>query len=111
MHLDDMPASDDPTAYFAHRPASITSLPITVFPIPGEAELSEDLHVTPRVFVAHAEWGRRCYQLASVTRELTTRPRMIEIYEGGASASTTADGKASQVAASWWSSPTPTCRR
>jgi len=85
MHLDDMPASDDPTAYFAHRPASITSLPITVFPIPGEAELSDDLHVTPRIFVAHAGWGRRWYRLGSVTRELTTRPRMIELYEGGLS--------------------------
>jgi len=85
MHLDDLPASDDPTAYFAHRPASITSLPITVFPIPGEAELSDDLHVTPRIFVAHAGWGRRWYRLGSMTRELTTRPRMIELYEGGLS--------------------------
>ena len=83
MHLDDLPASHDPTAYFAHRPASIASLPITVFPIPGEAELSGDHHETPRIFVAHAGWGRRWYQLGSVTRELTTRPRMIEIYEGG----------------------------
>jgi AraC family transcriptional regulator len=83
MQLDDLPASDDPTAYFAHHPASITSLPITVFPIPGEAELSGDRHETPRIFVAHAGWGRRWYQQGSVTRELTTRPRMIEIYEGG----------------------------
>jgi AraC family transcriptional regulator len=83
MHLEDLPASNDPTARFAHRPASITSLPITVFPIPGEAELSADRHETPRIFVAHAGWGRRWYQMGSVTRALTTRPRMIEIYEGG----------------------------
>jgi AraC family transcriptional regulator len=85
MHLDDLPASDDPSAYLAHRPASVSSLPITVYPIPGEAELERDLHATPRIFVAHAGSGRRWYQLGSATRELTTQPRMIEVYEGGLS--------------------------
>ena len=60
-------------------------MPITVYPIPGDAELDRDLHATPRIFVAHDGWGRRWYQLGSATRELTTRPRMIEVYEGGLS--------------------------
>jgi AraC family transcriptional regulator len=85
VRLDDLPTSDDPTAYLAHRPASISSLPITVYPIPGDAELDHDLHATPRIFVAHEGWGRRWYQLGSATRELTTQPRMIEVYEGGLS--------------------------
>ena len=85
MYLEDLPTSNDPMAHLAYRPASISSLPITVCPIPGEAELYRDLHATPRILVAHDGWGRRWYQLGSVTRHLSTRPRMIEIYEGGLS--------------------------
>ena len=85
VNLGDLPTSNDPAAPLAHCPASACCLPITVFPIPGEADIARDLHATPRIFVAHDGSGRRWYQLGASTRELHTAPRMIEIYEGGLS--------------------------
>lgn len=85
LSLDDFPASNDATVYLAHCAASISSLPITVLPIPAECELARDLYSNPRIFVAHQGRGRRWYQLGAKTRELATAPRMVEIYEGGPS--------------------------
>jgi len=83
LRLEDLPRSDDPTAHLAYLPASLSTLPITICPIPGDAELLDDVHPTPRVLVAHAGHGRRWYRQGAATRELSTRPGMIEIYEGG----------------------------
>ena len=83
MGLTDLPSSNDPTSALAHCPASATCLPITVLPIPAEAELMRDLYSAPRMFVAHQGHGSRWYQLGGQTRPLRTSPRMIEIYEGG----------------------------
>lgn len=83
VSLNDLPTSNDPVTALAHCPASTSCLPITVRPIPGEAERMGDLYSTPRIFVAHQGLGRRWYRLGGRTRTLTTAPRMIEIYEGG----------------------------
>ena len=83
MGLADLPSSNDPTCPLAHCPASATCLPITVLPIPAEAELMRDLYSAPRIFVAHEGHGSRWYQLGGRTRPLQTSPHMIEIYEGG----------------------------
>jgi AraC family transcriptional regulator len=81
--LADLPPTNDPTSALAHCPASATCLPVTVLPIPAEAELMRDLYSAPRMFVAHEGHGSRWYQLGGRTRPLRTSPHMIEIYEGG----------------------------
>src|SRR5687767_11849443 len=52
-------------------------------PIPSHAELRDDVHPNPRIFVAQQGLGRRWYSRGGVTRQLRTAPRMIEIYEQG----------------------------
>src|SRR5947207_3930607 len=81
IDLADLPSSNDPTSVLAHCPASATCLPITVLPIPAEAELMGALYSAPRMLVAHQGHGSRWYQLGGRTRALRTAPRMIEIYE------------------------------
>ena len=76
-----LPASNDPMQVLAHSPASASCLPITVFPIPGDAERVNDHHATPRIYVAHQGRGQRWYRLGGRTRALFTAPRMIEMYE------------------------------
>src|SRR5690242_12937602 len=83
--LADLPLSDDPMAVLAHCPGSVSCLPITVFPIPGMAELSNDLHPHARIFVAQQGTGNRWYQTGGRTRAMRTEPRMIEMYEKGLS--------------------------
>lgn len=81
--LSSLPTVNEPRRVLAHCPASVSCLPITVFPIPGEAELVNDFHPTPRIFVAQQGQGRRWYQRSGRTRAMSTAPRMIEMYEGG----------------------------
>lgn len=81
--LDRLPASNDPVRVLAHAPASSTCLPITVVPIPGEAERLNDHHATSRIFVAHQGRGQRWYQQGGRTKVLATAPGMIEMYEQG----------------------------
>lgn len=80
--LDHLPASDNPTQVLAHAEASSTCLPITVLPIPGEAELTMDSHAVPRIHVAQRGHGLRWYRQGERTRVMATAPRMIEMYEG-----------------------------
>lgn len=63
----------------------MSCLPVLVCPIPGEAELWNDLHSTPCVLVAQHGRGSRWYQNGGRTMPLSTSPRMIEIYEAGQS--------------------------
>lgn len=83
LSLSGLPASNDPTRVLAHVAAAPGCLPITVIPIPGEAELVSTFSALPRVYVAHQGRGRRWYQRAGRLRALHTAPRMIEIYEAG----------------------------
>lgn len=81
--LHDLPTSNVPRQVLAHCPATIAGLPISVMPIPGHAELLNDFHPNPRIFVAQQGVGRRWYSRGGATRQLRTAPRMIEIYEQG----------------------------
>ena len=81
--LHDLPTSNVPREVLAHCPASVAGLAISVMPIPSHAELRDDVHRTPRIFVAQQGLGRRWYSRGGVTRSLRTAPRMIEIYERG----------------------------
>jgi AraC family transcriptional regulator len=81
--LHDLPTSNVPREVLAHCPATIAGLPISVMPIPSHAELRDDLHPNPRIFVAQQGVGRRWYSRGGATRQLRTAPRMIEIYEQG----------------------------
>lgn len=81
--LHDLPTSNIPREVLAHCPASIAGLPISVMPIPSHAELRDDFHPNPRIFVAQQGMGRRWYSRGGATRQLRTAPRMIEIYEQG----------------------------
>ena len=81
--LHDLPTSNTPREVLAHCPATIAGLPISVMPIPGHAELRDDVHPNPRIFVAQQGVGRRWYSRGGATRQLRTAPRMIEIYEQG----------------------------
>jgi AraC family transcriptional regulator len=81
--LHDLPTSNVPREVLALCPASIAGLSITVIPIPSHAELRDDCHPNPRIFVAQQGLGRRWYSRGRVTRQLRTAPRMIEIYEQG----------------------------
>jgi AraC family transcriptional regulator len=83
--LHDLPTSNVPREVLAHCPASIAGLSISVMPIPSHAELLDDFHPSPRIFVAQQGLGRRWYSRGGVTRQLRTAPRMIEIYEQGLS--------------------------
>jgi AraC family transcriptional regulator len=67
----------------AHCPASVAGLPVSVIPIPSNAELRGYVHPSARVFVAHQGFGHRWYSREGKTRSLRTAPRMIEIYERG----------------------------
>jgi hypothetical protein len=81
--LHDLPTSNVPREVLAHCPASVAGLPISVMPIPSHAELRDDVHANPRIFVAQQGFGRRWYSRGGWTRSLRTAPRMIEIYEQG----------------------------
>jgi AraC family transcriptional regulator len=81
--LHDLPTSNTPREVLAHCPAAIAGLPISVMPIPGHAELRDDFHPNPRIFVAQQGAGRRWYSRGGATRQLRTAPRMIEIYGQG----------------------------
>ena len=81
--LHDLPTSNEPRQVLAHCPASVAGLAVTVMPIPSNAELRDDCHVNPRIFVAQQGHGHRWYSRGGVTRQLHTAPRMIEIYERG----------------------------
>jgi len=78
-----LPTSNDPTQILAHCPASTCCLPVTVLPIPAEAELSNTFNASARVYVAQQGQGRRWYQRSGRTIPLHTAPRMIEVYEKG----------------------------
>ena len=81
--LHDLPTSNVPREVLAHCPATIAGLSISVMPIPSHAELRDDVHPNPRIFVAQQGVGRRWYSRGGSTRQLRTAPRMIEIYEQG----------------------------
>ena len=81
--LHDLPTSNVPREVLAHCPASVAGLSISVMPIPGHAELRDDVHPNPRIFVAQQGFGRRWYTRGGFTRSLRTAPRMVEIYEQG----------------------------
>jgi AraC family transcriptional regulator len=83
MSLSRLPASNDPAQILAHCPASACGLPISVLPIPAEAQASNTANAAARVYVAQQGRGRRWYRRAGRTRLLHTAPRMIEIYEKG----------------------------
>src|SRR4249919_3953351 len=83
LSLSGLPSSNDPAQILAHYPASTCCLPMTVLPIPGEAQLSHTFNAAPRVHVAQQGHGRRWYRRAGRTTQLYTAPRMIEIYEKG----------------------------
>lgn len=82
-NLHNLSRSDDPKQVLAHCPASVAGLPITVLPIPGHGDVAADVHLTPRIFVAHQGRGRRWYTSSGRTREMHTASRMVEIYQGG----------------------------
>lgn len=81
--LHDLPTSNLPREVLAHCPATVAGLSISVMPIPSHAELRDDFHPNPRIFVAQQGLGRRWYSRGGMTRQLRTAPRMIEIYEQG----------------------------
>lgn len=81
--LHDLPTSNVPREVLAHCPATTAGLAISVMPIPSHAELRDDVHPNPRIFVAQQGVGRRWYSRGGATRQLRTAPRMIEIYEQG----------------------------
>jgi len=81
--LHDLPTSNVPREVLAHCPATVAGLSISVMPIPSHAELRDDFHPNPRIFVAQQGVGRRWYSRGGATRQLRTAPRMIEIYEKG----------------------------
>jgi AraC family transcriptional regulator len=83
LRLSGLPTSNDPAQILAHCPASSCCLPITVLPIPGEAQLSNTYNAAARIYVAQQGHGRRWYQRSGRTIPLHTAPRMIEIYEKG----------------------------
>lgn len=85
LSLHDLPTSDDPRQTLAHCPASVAGLPITVLPIPGEADVEGEHHALPCLFVAQQGHGRRSYERSGRTVRLSTAPRMVEIYEAGLS--------------------------
>lgn len=75
--------SNDPSVVLANCLAAQSCLPISVTSIPGAAESAGDLVETPQIFVAYTGRGKRWYQTGGQTRQLSTAPRMIEIYEKG----------------------------
>jgi AraC family transcriptional regulator len=81
--LHDLAPSNDPKQVLGMCAASETGLPVTVFPIPAVGEIENDVHPTPRIFVAHQGRGTRCYRRGGATYHLHTAPRMIEIYQAG----------------------------
>lgn len=85
LSLQHLPTSDDPHEVLAHCPASIAGLPITVLPIPSEADVQGEHHALPCIFVAQQGHGLRSYERSGRTVNLRTAPRMIEIYEAGLS--------------------------
>jgi len=58
--LHDLPTSNVPREVLAHCPASTAGLSITVMPIPSHAELRDDFHANPRIFVAQQGHGPLC---------------------------------------------------
>ena len=81
--LHDVPTSNVPRQVLAFCPATVAGFPVSVMPIPSQAELRDDVHPNARIFVAQQGHGRRWYSRAGSTRALRTAPRMIEIYEQG----------------------------
>ena len=61
-------------------PAAWCSLPIHALVIPSQAEWGRYACVEPTVEVALSGTGRRSYQVAGRTRDLSTSPRMVEIF-------------------------------
>jgi AraC-like DNA-binding protein len=81
--LSELKVTNDIGMVLAHSPASRSCLPVTVMPIAAEAEQSNHAYDAQRILVAHKATGHRWYQLGGKTRQLTTAPRMIEVYENG----------------------------
>jgi AraC family transcriptional regulator len=81
--LSKLTVTNDIGLVLAHSPASSSCLPITVMPIAAEAEEKNHGYKAQRIVVANSGRGRRWYQLGAETRQLSTAPRMIEIYEEG----------------------------
>lgn len=81
--LHDLPISNDPRAVLAQSDATRSGLPVAVLPIPGSGELQDEHHETPRILVAHLGNGIRKYRRSGQTFDLSTAPRMIEVYEAG----------------------------
>jgi AraC family transcriptional regulator len=78
-----LPATNDIGLVLAHSPPSNSCLPVSVRPIPAEAEDANQGYATQRIVVAYRGRGRRWYQRGGITRQMHTVPRMIEVYEEG----------------------------
>jgi len=61
-------------------PADWGGLPMAVSVIPGNEELRDVWNEVPTLLLARSGTGKRWYRRGLVTRELATRPRMIELY-------------------------------
>jgi AraC family transcriptional regulator len=81
--LSKLTITNDVGLVLAHSPASKSCLPITVKPIPAEAEVANHGHGAQRILVAHRARGRRWYQMGGKTRQMLTTRSMVEIYEDG----------------------------
>jgi len=83
--LHDLLATNVPKRVLAHCPSSAAGLPIIVLPIPASGEFHGEYHGATCILVAHQGHGRRWYRQGRLVRSLHTAPRMIEIYDRGAS--------------------------
>jgi AraC family transcriptional regulator len=83
LDLTSLPSSNDPTTVLAHSPSYASCLAVAVMAIPRQAELVEDFHPVPRLFVAHGGRGQRWYRQGARTTAMSTEPGMIELYEKG----------------------------
>jgi AraC family transcriptional regulator len=82
-NIRDLPTSSNPGAVLAHCPAELAGLPITVLPIPAEADAPGGTYASPCIFVAQQAHGQRSYVRSGKTVDLRSAPRMIDIYEAG----------------------------
>lgn len=79
----DVIARDAHGATLLAPPSTWCSFPIDALVIPSQAEWGRLVCADPVVELALSGTGRRRYQIAGKTRDLSTSPRMVEIFGNG----------------------------
>ena len=82
-HLNQLATCEDPDEVLAHSPADVSGWPVTVLPVPAQADVRGAFHAAPCLFVNQQSSGRRWSTQGGRTLSLHSAPRMFEVYEAG----------------------------